>query len=201
MRSLSRRLGALVMLTGIFLVGGHQGLDLDWNREVFVTSGATEALAACILGLVEPGDEVVLIQPMYDAYLPLVQRAGGVARFVTLQPPEWRLDEAALQKAFTPNTRLVIVNNPLNPTGTVFDRDSFPGVVQLRRYGIAVLAIIAITGLEFLQRIFTTTELDLTEWTICIGIALSLVVVEELVKLILRHRPTAPLTDPVPVPA
>ncbi|HVV93966.1 MAG TPA: aminotransferase [Hyphomicrobiales bacterium] len=101
----------------------HQGVDLDWSREVFVTSGATEALAACILGLVEPGDEVVLIQPMYDAYLPMVRRAGGVARFVTLQPPEWRLTEDALARAFTPNTRLVLVNNPLNPTGTVFSRD------------------------------------------------------------------------------
>jgi aspartate/methionine/tyrosine aminotransferase len=102
--------------------GHHQGLDLDWQREVFVTSGATEALAAAILGLVEPGDEVVLIQPMYDAYLPLVQRAGGVARFVTLEPPDWRLTEEKLAGAFTPNTKVVIVNNPLNPTGSVFTR-------------------------------------------------------------------------------
>jgi aspartate/methionine/tyrosine aminotransferase len=119
----------------------HQGLDLDWSREVFVTSGATEAIAACILGLVEPGDEVVLIQPMYDAYLPMVQRAGGVARFVTLRPPEWRLTEAALAKAFTPKTRLVMVNNPLNPTGTVFGRDELALLARFAaRSGAIVVA-------------------------------------------------------------
>jgi aspartate/methionine/tyrosine aminotransferase len=87
-----------------------------------VTSGGTEALAAAILALVEPGDEVVLIQPMYDAYLPLVKLAGGVPRFVRLAPPDWRLTEAALAAAFTPRTKLVVLNNPLNPTGTVFTR-------------------------------------------------------------------------------
>jgi Ca2+-transporting ATPase len=82
--------------------------------------------------------------------------------------------------------------------GTVFDRDSMPGVVQLRRYGVALLAIVAVTGLEFLQRIFDTTNLDLAEWSICIGLAASLVVVEEMVKLILRRGTAAPA---VPVPA
>ena len=73
-----------------------QGLDLDPEREVMVTSGATEALAGALLALIEPGDEVVLFEPMYDAYLPLVRRAGGVPRFVTLQPPAFRLTEEAL---------------------------------------------------------------------------------------------------------
>lgn len=100
----------------------HQ-LELDWQTEVMVTSGATEALAGCLLALLEPGDEVVLFQPMYDAYLPLVRRAGGVPKFVTLRPPHWRLDEAALAAAFTPKTRAVIFNNPLNPTATVFPRE------------------------------------------------------------------------------
>jgi aspartate/methionine/tyrosine aminotransferase len=117
----------------------HQGLDLDWSREVFVTSGATEAIAACILGLVEPGDEVVLIQPMYDAYLPMVQRAGGTPRFVTLQPPDWRLTEEALAKAFTPNTKLVMLNNPLNPTGTVFGRED---LALLARYAAKSGAVV-----------------------------------------------------------
>jgi aspartate/methionine/tyrosine aminotransferase len=117
----------------------HQGLDLDWSREVFVTSGATEAIAACILGLVEPGDEVVLIQPMYDAYLPMVQRAGGTPRFVTLQPPDWRLTEEALTKAFTPNTKLVMLNNPLNPTGTVFGRED---LALLARYAAKSGAVV-----------------------------------------------------------
>lgn len=100
-----------------------QGLDLDWQREVMVTSGGTEALAGAILGLIEPGDEVVLFQPMYDAYLPLVKLAGGVPKFVTLQPPHWRFSEEQLAAAFSPKTKLVLLNNPINPTATVFARE------------------------------------------------------------------------------
>lgn len=96
------------------------GLTAD---TVLVTSGATEAIAASILGLVQPGDEVVLIQPAYDAYLPLVRQAGGVPRFVTLRPPDWRLTEEALAAAFGPRTRLVLFNNPMNPAARVFDAD------------------------------------------------------------------------------
>ncbi|WP_409740936.1 aminotransferase [Ferrovibrio sp.] len=98
-------------------------LDLDWQSEVMITSGATEALADSLLAILEPGDEVVLFQPMYDAYLPLVQRAGGIAKFVTLRPPHWRLDEASLAAAFSPKTKAVVFNNPLNPTATVFPRE------------------------------------------------------------------------------
>jgi len=100
----------------------HQALELDWASEVTVTSGATEALAAAILALVSPGDEVLMFQPLYDAYLPLVQRAGGVPRVVSLAPPGWTIDAALLDGAFTPRTRLVILNNPLNPTASLFDR-------------------------------------------------------------------------------
>ena len=89
--------------------------------EVTVTSGATEALAAAILALVSPGDEVVLFQPLYDAYVPMVRRAGGVPRFVRLAPPEWRITAAALDDAVTDRTRLVIFNNPHNPTARLFD--------------------------------------------------------------------------------
>ncbi len=97
-----------------------QGLDLDPDAEVMVTSGATEALAGALMALIEPGDEVVLFEPMYDAYLPLVRRAGGVPRFVTLTPPHFRLTEAALAAAFSPRTKVVLINNPLNPSATVF---------------------------------------------------------------------------------
>ena len=100
--------------------GRHQGLDLDPETEVMVTSGATEALAGAILALIEPGDEVVLFEPMYDAYLPLVRRAGGLPRFVTLRPPQFRIEEAALAAAFSERTRLIVLNNPLNPSATVF---------------------------------------------------------------------------------
>jgi aspartate/methionine/tyrosine aminotransferase len=99
-----------------------QGLVLDPEREIMVTSGATEALAGALLALIEPGDEVVLFQPLYDAYLPLVLRAGGRPRFVRLEPPHWRFDERMLAEAFSAKTRLVLFNNPLNPAGTVYDR-------------------------------------------------------------------------------
>lgn len=97
-----------------------QKLDLDWQQETMVTSGATEALAASLLGLISPGDEVVLFEPLYDAYLPIVKLAGGVPKFVALQPPHFRLTEAALAQVFSPRTRVVVFNNPLNPTATVF---------------------------------------------------------------------------------
>lgn len=101
-----------------------QNLDYDPNTEVMVTSGATEALAGALLALIEPGDEVVLFEPMYDAYLPLVRRAGGVARFVTLKPPHFRLERQALEEAFSERTKVVVFNDPLNPTATVFsDQD------------------------------------------------------------------------------
>jgi aspartate/methionine/tyrosine aminotransferase len=100
-----------------------QGLELDPQTQVMVTSGATEALAGALLALIEPGDEVVLFQPMYDAYLPLVRRAGGVPRFVALKPPSWGFDEQDLAAAFSPRTRVVLFNNPLNPTATMFGPD------------------------------------------------------------------------------
>jgi N-succinyldiaminopimelate aminotransferase len=110
-----------------------QGLDLDANTEVMVTSGATEALAGAILGIVEPGDEVVLFEPMYDAYLPLVRLAGGIPKFVTLQPPHFRLTEEALAKAFSPKTKAVLFNNPLNPTATVFSNEDLSLLAEFCR--------------------------------------------------------------------
>ncbi|AOO84190.1 aminotransferase [Bosea vaviloviae] len=97
-----------------------QGLDLDPDAEVMVTSGATEAIAGALMALITPGDEVVLFEPMYDAYVPLVRRAGGIPKFVTLTPPAFGLSEEALAKAFSPKTRVVLFNNPLNPTATIF---------------------------------------------------------------------------------
>ena len=96
-----------------------QGLNLNWETEVVVTSGATEALAAAFLSLISPGDEVVLFQPLYDAYLPMVKRAGGVPKLVRLTPPHWRFDRAMLEAAFSDKTRMVVLNTPLNPAGVV----------------------------------------------------------------------------------
>ncbi|MBN9604694.1 MAG: aminotransferase [Afipia felis] len=99
------------------------GVTFDPMSEVMVTSGATEALAGAILGLVGAGDEVVVFQPFYDAYVPLIRRAGGTVRFVRLEPPHWRLTEEALRAAFTPKTKFVIFNNPLNPAAVVYPRE------------------------------------------------------------------------------
>src|SRR4051794_24743274 len=100
-----------------------QGLALDPDSEIMITSGATEAIAGALFALIEPGDEVVLFQPLYDAYLPLVRRAGGVPRFVRLEPPDWRFSEEKLARAFSPRTKVVLFNNPLNPAGTVYGRE------------------------------------------------------------------------------
>ena len=107
----------------------HQGLDLS-PAEVTVTSGATEALAAAILALVTPGDEVVLFQPLYDAYLPLVRRAGGVPKLVRLEPPHWRITAHALDAAFSSRTRVVVLNTPLNPTATIVSDDELALVAE-----------------------------------------------------------------------
>ncbi|MDJ0949558.1 MAG: aminotransferase [Alphaproteobacteria bacterium] len=107
------------------------GLDVDWQREVLVTSGATEALAACLFGLIEPGDEVVLIEPLYDCYLPIVRRAGGVPKLVRVEPPDWRLSRAALEDAFTERTKLLLLNSPMNPAAKVFDRDELAMLAAL----------------------------------------------------------------------
>lgn len=100
-----------------------QGVALDPESEIMITSGATEALAGAILALIEPGDEVVLFQPLYDSYLPMVKRAGGVPKLVRLEPPRWQLTEEALKRAFSPKTKLVLFNNPHNPGGVVYGEE------------------------------------------------------------------------------
>ena len=105
-----------------------QGLTAD---HVCVTSGATEALAAAILATISPGDEAIVMTPAYDAYVPLIRRAGGVVREVALQPPEWRISHVALEAAVTSKTRVIILNNPHNPTGRLFDRAELAAVAAV----------------------------------------------------------------------
>lgn len=100
--------------------GRLQGVDLTVEG-VLITSGATEAIAAAIMAVVVPGDEVVVIEPVYDAYVPLIERAGGIAVPVRLKPPEWRITEDLLARAAGPRTRALMFNNPLNPAGRAFD--------------------------------------------------------------------------------
>lgn len=106
-------------------------LDIDWRREVMVTSGATEALADSLMALVEPGDEVILIEPLYDCYLPLVKRAGAVPVRVRVAPPKWALDLDALAAAFTPKTKAILLNNPMNPAAKVFSGTELAGIAKL----------------------------------------------------------------------
>ena len=107
------------------------GLDIDWPTEVMVTSGGTEALASSLFAMIEPGDEVVLIEPLYDSYLPIVQRAGGIAKLVRLEPPGWELPEVALAEAFSDKTKLILLNTPMNPCSKVFSRDELAVIAQL----------------------------------------------------------------------
>ncbi|HWW24371.1 MAG TPA: aminotransferase [Caulobacter sp.] len=107
----------------------HQGLDLSPD-EVVVTSGATEAIAAALLALVSPGDEVILFQPLYDAYLPLVERAGGVAKLARLSPPDWRITAEMLEAAWSPKTRLLVLNSPLNPSASMTDADELATIAR-----------------------------------------------------------------------
>jgi aspartate/methionine/tyrosine aminotransferase len=107
------------------------GLDVDWQTEVMVTSGATEALAACLFALIDPGDEVVLIEPLYDSYLPIVQRAGGVPRLLRVEPPDWKLPEQAIRDAFSDATKLILLNSPMNPCSKVFSADELALIASL----------------------------------------------------------------------
>jgi N-succinyldiaminopimelate aminotransferase len=109
------------------------GLGLDPETEVLVTAGATEAVAAALLALVEPGDEVVAFEPYYDSYAACVALAGGVRVPVTLRPPAFRPDLDALRTAITPRTRLILLNSPHNPTGSVFTRDELAVIADLAR--------------------------------------------------------------------
>lgn len=109
----------------------HYGLEADPDHEILVTHGATEALCAAILGLVNPGDEVILFEPFYDSYVPDVMLAGGVPRFYTLRQPDWQIDREELAALFTPQTKLIIVNTPHNPTGKVFSREELGMIAAL----------------------------------------------------------------------
>ena len=106
-------------------------IEPDWQRQVLVTSGATEALTASILAITDSGDEVVLIEPFYDSYLPIVELAGATPRFVRLHAPNWHLDEHELRAACSSKTKAIIINSPMNPTGKVFSQAELQMVARI----------------------------------------------------------------------
>jgi len=118
-------------------IAAHQkrfyGLSIDPDREVLVTVGATEAIAAVILALCEPGDEVVTFEPYYDCYAAAIALAGGIRRTSVLRFPDFAVDETSLRAAFSSRTRLVLLNTPHNPTGKVFSRAELELICSLAR--------------------------------------------------------------------
>lgn len=109
------------------------GLEIDPDAGVVVTSGATEALTACLMAVLNPGDEIVLIEPLYDTYLPVIRMLGAVPKLVRVAPPGWALPRAELAAAFGPRTKALLLNSPMNPTGKVFAADELAflaGLVQ-----------------------------------------------------------------------
>ncbi len=107
------------------------GLDIDPRKGVLITAGATEAVLSCILGTVDRGDEVILIEPYFDSYLPNLTFVGATPVYLPLQPPDWTLDPDALRAAFTPKTRAILLNTPHNPTGRVFTREELALIAEL----------------------------------------------------------------------
>ena len=107
------------------------GLDIDPVHEVVVTSGATEAITACLMALINAGDEVVVFEPIYDTYLPVIRMLGAIPKVVRLQPPNWDLPRAELAAAFGPRTKAILLNTPMNPTSKVFTADELGFIAGL----------------------------------------------------------------------
>jgi N-succinyldiaminopimelate aminotransferase len=117
------------------------GLDYDPMTEVVVTSGATEAIASSILGLIDPGDEVVLFEPFYDSYPVAVAMAGGIARYVTLRFPRFSFDPLELEAKISSKTKLIVLNSPNNPTGRVFGTEELGAIARIAiKHDLVVLS-------------------------------------------------------------
>lgn len=115
------------------------GRRYDPATEITVTSGATEGLFVTLTALVHPGDEVLLFQPAYDSYAPAVRLSGGIPTYVTLRRPDYRIDWDEVRRAITPRTRVILLNSPHNPTGTMLDRDDIRELGEVLQHTPAVV--------------------------------------------------------------
>jgi N-succinyldiaminopimelate aminotransferase len=161
-----------------YAIADHQrayyGIELDPNTDVLVTAGATEALAAAALGLLEAGDEVIVFEPFYDSYPAAVAMAGASMVPVTLRPPSFGFDEAELRAAVTSRTRLILVNTPHNPTGAVFDRETLAVIARVAiENDLLVLSDEAYEHLTYdgVEHIPISTLPGMAERTITVGSA------------------------------
>ncbi len=151
----------------------EQGLEL-LPEQVIVTAGATEALAAAIFAFIRPGDEAIAFQPFYDAYVPLIERAGGTVRAVTLRPPDWALPLDEVAAAIGPNTRMVVLNTPNNPIGRMVDRASLEALGALcERHDLLLLCDEVWEGMIYgqQQHVSSLALPSLRERTIKVGSA------------------------------
>lgn len=140
--------------------GPALGRDLDPDTEITITSGCTEGLAASFLGLIDPADEVVIIEPFYDSYPVCAALAGATPRYVTLRPPDFRLDPDELRSVMSPHTRAVVVNTPHNPTGRVFTSQELTAVAE----ACIEYDAIAICDEVYEEMVYESDHLRLATW-------------------------------------
>ena len=112
-------------------LNNHYQLEFDWNNEILITNGATEALASSILSNINPGDEAIIFEPAYDSYKPIVEKAGGIAICVQLESPEWEFSYDILKPYITQKSKLIILNNPMNPLGKMFSLDELKDLSKI----------------------------------------------------------------------
>lgn len=106
-------------------------MNVDPTREVLITVGATEGIFSTMMGLINPGDEVIVFEPFYDSYVPSITMAGGVPRYIPLHPPEWKFDRDELKGLFSDRTRAILLNTPHNPTGKIYTLDELEFIAEL----------------------------------------------------------------------
>jgi len=123
---------------------------IDPEKEILITSGATEAIFATIMALINPGDEVILFEPYYDSYRPAVEMAGGCPVFYRLESPDWALDPDQLERMISPKTRLIMLNTPHNPTGKVFCPVELAAIAKLCiRHNLLIMSDEVYEGIVF----------------------------------------------------